>query len=258
MLKDKKVLVIGMMSERSIAYGVAKSMHGFDASLGFSSMERFKSRIEKISQPWSPFMLNTCDVTKDEDIAALADQVAQCGKIDAIVHSIAFAPRALLEGGLLDNMDREGFLSAHDVSVYSLAAIVKACLPHMNDHGSIVALTYLGATKVIPHYNVMGVCKASLESLVRYLAYDCGKRNIRVNAISAGPVRTPAASGIKGLGTMLHRVADASPIQRAITTEQIGNVAAFLCSDYSSGITGEVIFVDNGYHSMGFSQSSAE
>ena len=141
MLKNKRVLIIGMMSDRSIAYGVAKSMHGFDAELGFSSMERFRSRIEKISEPWSPFLLNTCDVTKDDEIAALADQVAASGKIDAIVHSIAFAPRDHLDGGILDNMTREGFLAAHDVSVYSLAAITKACLPHMNDHGAIVALT---------------------------------------------------------------------------------------------------------------------
>lgn len=256
MLKNKKVLIIGMMSERSIAYGVAKSMHGFGASLGFSCMERFQGRIEKISQPWSPFLLNVCDVSQDDEVERLAEQIAQQGKIDAIVHSIAFAPRDHLEGGILKNMTREGFLSAHDISVYSLAALTKACLPHMNDNGAIVALTYLGSSKIIPNYNVMGPCKASLESMVRYLAYDCGQRGIRVNAVSAGPVRTPAASGIKNMGTMLNRVAESSPIQKAITTEQIGNATAFLCSDLSNGITGEVIFVDNGYHAMGVTAGS--
>ena len=251
MLKEKKVLVIGMMSERSIAYGVANAMHGFEAQLGFSCMERFQQRVEKISQPWSPFMINVCDVSKDEQIEKLAKEVEQHGKIDAIVHSIAFAPQAHLEGGILKNLTREGFLTAHDISVYSLAAVTKACLPFINDGGSIVALSYLGSSKVIPHYNVMGPCKASLESMVRYLAYDCGKRAIRVNAVSAGPVRTPAASGIKDMGMMLNRVANSSPIQRPITTTQIGNVTAFLCSDLSSGITGEVVFVDNGYHTMG-------
>lgn len=251
MLKNKRILVVGMMSERSIAHGVAKAMHGFDADLGFSSMERFQSRIEKISAPWSPFLLNACDVTKDADIAALAEQVAASGKIDGIVHSIAFAPRDHLEGGVLDHITRDGFLAAHDVSVYSLAAITKALLPHMNDGASIVALTYLGANKIIPHYNVMGPCKASLESLVRYMAYDLGKRGMRVNAVSAGPVRTPAASGIKGLSTMLHKVAESSPIAQPISTAQIGNAVSFLSSDLSSGITGEVIFVDHGYHAMG-------
>lgn len=251
MLKEKKVLVIGMMSERSIAYGVAKSMVGFGAQIGFSCMERFEERVKKISQDWNPFVLNVCDVSSDSDIANLAGAVASHGKIDAIIHSIAFAPRDHLEGGILKNITREGFLTSHNISVYSLAALTKALLPHMNDHGSIVALTYLGANKIIPNYNVMGPCKASLESLVRYLAYDCGERGIRVNAISAGPVRTPAASGIKDMGLMLKRVAASSPIQKPITTEQVGNTAAFLCSDLSSGITGEVIFVDNGYHAMG-------
>lgn len=251
MLKSKRVLVIGMMSERSIAYGVAKAMAGQEAELGFSCMERFQSRVEKISAPWSPFMVNTCDVASDDDIQKMADDIAKIGKIDAIVHSIAFAPRDHLEGGILQNMTRSGFLTAHEISVYSLAAVAKACLPHMNDGGAIIALTYLGAGKIIPHYNVMGPCKASLESMVRYLAYECGQRNIRVNAISAGPVRTPAASGIKDLSVMLQRVARSSPIKKPITIEQIGNVAAFLCSDLASGITGEVIFVDNGYHAMG-------
>ncbi|MEC8881908.1 MAG: enoyl-ACP reductase [Pseudomonadota bacterium] len=251
MLKDKKVLVIGMMSERSIAYGVAKSMHGFDAKIGFSCMQRFEERVKKISQDWNPFMVNVCDMAKDEDITNMAEEVARHGKIDAIVHSIAFAPRDHLEGGILKNMTREGFLMSHDISVYSLAAVTKALLPHMNDNGSVVALTYLGSSKIIPNYNVMGPCKASLESMVRYLAYECGSRNIRVNAISAGPVRTPAASGIKDMGLMLNRVALSSPIKKPITTEQIGNTAAFLCSDLSSGITGEVVFVDNGYHAMG-------
>ena len=251
MLKGKKVLIIGMMSERSIAYGVADAMHGFNANLGFSCMARFEERIKKMSQPWSPFMLNVCDVSKDEDIEKLAQDVAKTGKIDAIVHSIAFAPRDHLEGGILKNLTREGFQTAHDISVYSLAAVTKACLPYMNDHGAIVALTYLGSSKIIPNYNVMGPAKASLESMVRYLAYDCGTRGIRVNAVSAGPVRTPAASGIKNMGKMLTRVASCSPIQQTITTTQIGNATAFLCYDLSSGITGEVLFVDNGYHAMG-------
>ena len=251
MLKGKNVLVIGMMSERSIAYGVAKSMHDFQANIGFSCMERFEQRVKKISKNWDPFLVNVCDMAKDEDIAKLAVDIEAYGKIDAIIHSIAFAPRDHLEGGILKNMTREGFLTSHDISVYSLAAVTKALLPHMNDNASVVALTYLGSSKIIPNYNVMGPCKASLESMVRYLAYECGSRSIRVNAISAGPVRTPAASGIKDMGLMLNRVASSSPIQKPITTEQIGNVAAFLCSDLSSGITGEVIFVDHGYHAMG-------
>ena len=257
MLANKKALIIGVMSDRSIAYGISNAMHQQGASIGLSCLPRFTERVEKLSEPWSPWIIQPADCSKDEDIHALADAVAQkVGKIDILVHSIAFAPRDHLEGGILDNLTREGFATAHDISVYSLCALVKAFLPHMNDGASVCTLSYLGSQRAVPNYNVMGLAKASLESAVRYLAMDCGKRHIRVNAVSAGPIRTPSAAGIKDMRAMQGQVAQASAIREPVTIDQVGNVCAFLSSPMASGVTGEVIYVDNGFHMAGGSQNA--
>lgn len=249
MLQGKKALIIGIMSDRSIAYGVAQSMHTHGAELGLSFLPRFTERVDKLSKPWSPWLQHPCDVSSDADIAALADAVhEEVGSIDTIVHSIAFAPRDHLEGGFLDNLTRDGFATAHDISAFSLAAITKAFLPHLNPGGSICTLTYLGSQRAVPNYNVMGLAKASLESAVRYLAIDCGKKDIRVNAVSAGPIRTPSAAGIKDMRSMQTSVAQASAIKAPVTIEQVGNVCAFLCSPLASAVTGEIVYVDNGFH----------
>ena len=252
MLAKKKALVIGLMSDRSIAYGISSAMHQQGAEIGLSCLPRFTERVTKLAEPWSPWMIHPSDCSQDEEIQALADTVAQkVGKIDVLVHSIAFAPRDHLEGGVLDNITREGFLTAHDISVYSLCALVKAFLPHMNDGAAVCTLSYLGSQRAVPNYNVMGLAKASLESAVRYLAMDCGKRNIRVNAVSAGPIRTPSAAGIKDMRAMQSQVAQASAIKEPVSIEQVGNVCAFLCSPLASGVTGEVVYVDNGFHMSG-------
>ena len=249
MLRQKKALVIGIMSDRSIAYGIANAMHTHGADLGLSYLERFTDRVNKLAEPWTPWLSHSCDVAKDSDIINLAEAVKEkVGKIDILVHSIAFAPRDHLEGGLLDNMTREGFLTAHEISTYSLAALTKAFLPIINDHGSICTMTYLGSQRAVPNYNVMGLAKASLESAVRYLAMDCGKHNIRVNAISAGPIRTPSAAGVKDMRSLVSTIAQASAIKQPVTIDEVGNACAFLCSPLASGITGETIYVDNGFN----------
>ncbi|MEC8383274.1 MAG: enoyl-ACP reductase [Pseudomonadota bacterium] len=254
MLAGKKALIVGLMSDRSIAYGVSDRLFAQGCKLGFSSMERFTERVTKLTEAWSPFMMHPCDVMSDDDIESLAKKVCDTvGKIDILVHSVAFAPRDHLEGTILSNLTREGISQAHEVSSHSLPLLTKALLPCINDNGSIITMTYLGASRVVPNYNVMGAAKASLEASVRYLACACGDRGIRVNAISAGPIRTPAASGIRDLRTMIDYVGSKSPIAKPITAEQVGDVCAFLSSDMASSITGSVIYADHGYHIMGIS-----
>ncbi len=251
-LSGKKALIVGVMSDRSIAYGVAKSMHEHGAQLGFSYLERFESRVKDLTADWSPFMLSACDVANDADIQKLADDVKETvGEIDILVHSVAFAPRDHLEGDFLQNLTRSGMQQAHDVSSYSLPLLTKALLPCMSDNGSILTMTYLGSSRAMSHYNVMGTAKASLESSVRYLALCCGKRGIRVNAVSSGPIRTASASGIKDLRDMIDHVAKNSPIAKPIDIDQVGNTCAFLASPLASGITGSIIYVDHGYHIAG-------
>jgi len=260
LLKDKRALILGVASNRSIAYGIANSMHqaGATIALGYQN-ERLKERVKKIGAQWKALTC-PCDVASDEDIHALFDTLKQeWGHIDIIVHAIAYAPREALEGNYLDNLSREAFTIAHDISSYSFAAVAKAGQPLLSGpQASLLTLSYLGAERVIPNYNVMGVAKASLEANVRYLASDLGKQGTRVNAISAGPIRTLAASGIKNFRKMLGYNESATPLQQNVTIEQVGQVATFLCSDWASGITGEIIHVDAGYHIVGMGHLPAE
>lgn len=250
-LNKKCALITGLASNRSIAYGIAEAMHREGAQLAFTYQnERLKERVTKMASELGSNLVFPCDVTNDQEIHAVFTQLKQhWTRLDILVHAIAFAPADQLEGDFVDSVNREGFQIAHDVSSYSLAALAKAAYPMMEGQESaIVSLTYIGSTRVVPNYNVMGLAKASLEANIRYLAYNLGPKGIRVNGISAGPIRTLAASGIKDLRKMLEYNAKISPLKRNVTIEQVGNTAAFLCSDLASGITGEIIHVDNGYH----------
>lgn len=254
MLKGKKILITGLMSDRSIAYGISEVMHQQGAELAFTYVnEKLKDRVARLAAAFNPQALLPCDVASDSDIAKVfSDLKALWGCLDGIVHSIAFAPQDQLEGDFIAHVNREGFQIAHDISSYSLCALAKAGRELMKDrHAAIVSLTYLGAEKSMPNYNTMGLAKASLEAATRYTAYALGAEGIRVNAISAGPIRTLAASGIKGFRTMLDYTAKVSPLKRNVTTTEVGNVAAFLCSDFASGITGEIIHVDCGFNRVG-------
>ncbi len=250
MLKGKKALLTGVMSDRSIAYGIAEAMHREGAELAFTYVnEQMKERVAKLAAPFNPAALIPCDVSTDADIAAC---FATLGKtwshLDVLVHSIAFAPADQLDGDFVDHISREGFRIAHDISSYSLCAMAKAARPLMKDrNAAILTLTYLGGEKAVVNYNTMGLAKASLDAVVRYSAVALGGEGIRVNAISAGPIRTLAASGIKGFRKMLDYNAKVSPLKRNVTTEEVGNVAAFLCSDLASAITAEIIHVDCGF-----------
>jgi enoyl-[acyl-carrier protein] reductase I len=254
-LSNKKALIVGLASSRSIAHGIAKAMHreGAQIALTFQN-EKLKSRVEEMAHEWDSSIVLPCDVSKDEEIDAVFAQLKnEWQNIDIIVHSVAYAPAEQLEGDYIENISREGFRIAHDISSYSLAALAKAGLPLMKQRaGALLTLSYLGAEKVVPNYNVMGLAKASLEANVRYLAQSLGPHDIRVNAISAGPIKTLAAAGIRNFRSMLNYSEQVSPLRRNVTTEQVGNVAAFLCSDLSSGITGEIIHVDAGFHSVAF------
>ena len=252
MLQGKKVLIVGMMGEKSIAYGVAKAMYCQGAELGFSCMARFKPRLDGLCAHFDPWLVHATDLSDDQQIEDLAKAVvARVGKIDIIVHSVAYAPKDHLEGDYLDNLTREGFLQAHDISSYTLAALTKTFLRFINPDGAIITLSYMGAQRAMPNYNVMGVAKASLESQVRYLALACGKRAVRVNAVSAGPIRTASAAGVKGLRGMIDQVAKVSPRPQAVTTDEVGQACTFLCSDMASAVTGTVLYVDNGYNILG-------
>ena len=252
-LTGKKLLITGVLSNRSIAYGIAKACHEQGAQLAFSYVgERFKARITDFAAEFDSTLIFDCDVASDEQIERMFADLSQTWpKIDGFVHSISFAPREAIAGNFLEGLSREGFRVAHDISAYSFPAMAKAALPYLNDKSSLLTLSYLGSLRSIPNYNTMGLAKASLEASVRYLAEAVGRtadgRSIRANGISAGPIKTLAASGIKDFGKLLSRVADASPLRRNVTIEDVGNVAAFLLSDLASGMTAEITYVDGGF-----------
>jgi enoyl-[acyl-carrier protein] reductase I len=249
-LKDRRILVTGMLSNRSIAYGIAKACAREGATLAFTYQgEGVRERVADLAKEFGADIVLPCDVADDAQIAALfAELGRKWDGLDGLVHAIAFAPREALKGDFHESVSREAFRVAHDVSSYSLAALAKGAFPMMQGrHGAIVTLTYLGAQRAIPNYNVMGLAKASLEAAVRYLAMSMGPKGIRVNAISAGPIKTLAAAGIGGFSKILHFVEKNAPLRRGVSTDEVGNTAAFLLSDLSSGITGEVIYVDAGF-----------
>ncbi|MDM0047277.1 enoyl-ACP reductase FabI [Variovorax dokdonensis] len=248
-LAGKKLLITGVLSNRSIAYGIAKACHEQGAELAFSYVgERFKERITEFAADFDSKLVFDCDVSDDAQIDKLFADLAQTWpKFDGFVHSIGFAPREAIAGDFLEGLSREGFRMAHDISAYSFPAMAKAALPYLNDKSALLTLTYLGAERALPNYNTMGLAKASLEASVRYTAESLGPKGIRVNGISAGPIKTLAASGIKGFGKMLAAVAGVAPIRRNVTIEEVGNVAAFLLSDLSSGVSAEITYVDGGF-----------
>jgi enoyl-[acyl-carrier protein] reductase I len=253
MLKDKSGIVFGVANKRSIAWATAQALHEAGARLAFTYQgERLKENVESLTKdamPTSPLI--QCDVTNQEEVKVTFNRVREeFGRLDFLIHSIAFAPREALEGQYLDT-DREAFLTALEISAFSLAQLSRAAAPLMTDGGSIVCMTYYGAEKVVAGYNVMGVAKAALEASTRYLAYDLGPRNIRVNAISAGPIQTLSARGVADFTSMLKHAAEKAPLRRNVEPREVGNAALFLCSPLSSGITGEVIYVDCGYNIMG-------
>ncbi len=259
-LAGKKLLITGLLSNRSIAYGIAKACHAQGAELAFSYVgERFKDRITDFAAEFNSTLIFDCDVADDAQIEALfKDLSAHWPTFDGFVHSIGFAPREAIAGDFLDGLSRENFRIAHDISAYSFPAMAKAALPYLNEKSALLTLSYLGALRTIPHYNTMGLAKASLEASVRYLAESLGPRGIRVNGLSAGPIKTLAASGIKDFGKLLGIVATAAPLRRNITIEEVGNVAAFLLSDLASGMTAEITYVDGGFNqTAGASRDSA-
>ncbi len=250
-LAGKRILITGLLSNRSIAYGIAKAMHREGAELAFTYQnERVQERVEKIVQDFGNPPIFACDVAEDAQIDALFSDIGkQWGSLDGLVHSIAFAPNEALEGDFLDAISREAFRIAHEVSAYSFPALAKGARPLMQGrNGSMLALSYLGAVRTMPNYNVMGLAKASLEASVRYMAASMGPEGTRVNAISAGPIKTLAASGIGSFGKLLSYNAHHAPLRRNVTIEEVGNAAAFLCSDLASGITGEIMYVDGGFN----------
>jgi enoyl-[acyl-carrier protein] reductase I len=252
-LAGKKLLITGVLSNRSIAYGIAKACHEQGAELAFSYVgERFKDRITEFAADFNSTLIYDCDVGDDAQIEKLfRDLGTVWPKFDGFVHSIGFAPREAIAGDFLEGLTRENFRIAHDISAYSFPAMAKAALPMLNEKASLLTLSYLGALRTIPNYNTMGLAKASLESSVRYLAEALGPRGMRVNGISAGPIKTLAASGIKDFGKLLRIVANASPLRRNVTIEDVGNVAAFLLSDLASGMTAEITYVDGGFSQTG-------
>jgi len=255
-MAGKRALIVGVASERSIAAGIAAAFAREGCEIAFTYQnDKLQSRVEKLSARLgqNTELLFPCDVTSDDEIAAVFEGLGKSWDgLDIIVHSVGFAPREQLAGGFLESITREGYAISHDISAYSLAALAKAGLPMMEGrNGSILTLTYNAALQVVPNYNVMGLAKASLESCVRFLAADLGPKGIRVNAISAGAVKTLAAAGIGGFRKMLNYAEKASPLRRTVTIEEVGNAAAFLCSDLASGVTGETTFVDAGANIMG-------
>ncbi|RLJ70890.1 enoyl-[acyl-carrier-protein] reductase [NADH] [Hydrogenivirga caldilitoris] len=253
LLEGKKALITGIANEKSIAYGIAESFHREGAELAFTyANDKLKKRVEEVAKEFGSKLTVKCDVSLDEDITNLRKFLKEnWGELDIIVHSIAYAPKEEFKGGVIDT-SRDGFKVAMDISVYSLIAMTRELLPLMEGRkGSIVTLSYYGAEKVVPHYNVMGIAKAALESTVRYLAYDIAKYGHRINAISAGPVKTLAAYSITGFHLLMEHTTKVNPFGKPITIEDVGDTAVYLCSDWSRGVTGEVIHVDNGYHIMG-------
>jgi len=252
-LSGKRILVTGVLSNRSIAYGIARACKREGAELAFTYVgERFRERIVEFAREFGSELTFDCDVASDEQIAATFEHLARhWDGLDGLVHAIGFAPREAIAGDFLEGLSREGFRIAHDISAYSFPAMAKAALPLMQKRrGAMLTLTYLGSERVVPNYNTMGLAKAALEASVRYLAASLGPKGIRVNAISAGPIKTLAASGIKDFGRILQFVEQNAPLRRNVTTEDVGNVAAFLLSDLAAAVTGEVMFVDAGFHNV--------
>lgn len=252
-LEGKKALIVGLASNRSIAYGIAKAFHAQGASLAFTYQnEKLKTRVEDMAAEFGSTLIFPCDVSLDEEITQVATELKiHWGNLDSLIHSVAFAPAHEISGDFIEASTREGFRIAHDISAYSLVALSKAMLPLMQESkGSILTLSYYGAEKAVPNYNVMGIAKASLEACVRYLALSLGPKGIRVNAISAGPIKTLAAAGIKNFRKMQALYAEVTPLRRNVSLDEVGNTAAFLCSELASGITGDVLHVDAGYHAV--------
>ena len=255
-LTGKRALITGIASDRSIAYGIAEAMHREGAELAFTYQnDKLKSRVEKTAAAFGSSIVIHCDVATDDSIAATFTELGtHWDGVDIVVHSIAFAPKEQLNGSIVDNTTREGSMIAHDISAYSFIAMARYAKPLMaGRNGSLLALSYLGAVAAIPNYNVMGMAKASLEAAVRFMAADLGPQGIRVNAISAGPIRTLAAAGIAGFRKMLDHFEKYAPMRRNVTIEEVGNVAAFLSSDLASGVTGEITYVDGGWNILGMS-----
>lgn len=254
-LTGKNALVTGIANNRSIAWGIAQQLHKAGANLGITYLPdekgRFEKKVKELVEPLEPNIFLPCNVQDDAQIAETFEAIAkQWGKLDILIHCLAFASKDDLSGEF-SQTSRQGFTQALEISTYSLTQLAGAAKPLMTEGGSIVTLTYLGGVKVIPNYNVMGIAKAGLEMSVRYLASEMGPNNIRVNAISAGPIRTLASSAVGGILDMIHHVEEVAPLRRTVTQLEVGNAAAFLCSDLSSGITGQVLYVDAGYEIMG-------
>ena len=260
-LAGKRALIVGVATDRSIAWGIAQAMHAHGAQLAFSyANEAFRQRLEPLAASIGSQLLMPIDVQLDDQIdAAFALLAREWGQIDILVHAVAFAPREALAGSFSANTSREAFRIAHDVSSYSFTALARGAAPLMAGRpGAMLTLSYLGAVRSIPSYNVMGLAKASLEANVRFLAADLGPQNIRVNGISAGPIKTLAAAGIGGFRKMLAQVAQIAPLRRNVTTEDVGNAATFLCSDMAAGVTGEILYVDSGFSTVGMSLGDSD
>ncbi len=252
-LSGKKALITGIASKRSIAYGIAQSMarEGAELALTYQN-EKLKPRVENIAEQLGSNVCIELDVAGEESIDdAFSNLASHWKNLDILIHSIAHAPSEELKGSYIDSVSRDGFNMANDISSYSFVALAKKAWPMMNSNGALLTLTYLGSVKSVPNYNAMGPAKASLEANVRFLAADLGPHSIRVNAISAGPIKTLAAAGVSGMRGLLKHVESMTPLRRNVTIEDVGNAAAFLCSDLASGITGEVLYVDGGYHNLG-------
>lgn len=261
-LTGKNALVTGIANDRSIAWGIAQQLHKAGANLGVTYLPDEKGRFEKkvadLVEPLHPSIFVPCNVQNDEQVAAMFQTIQdKWGRLDILIHCLAFANKEDLSGDF-STVSRQGFITALDISAYSLIQLSRAAKPLMTDGGAILTLTYLGGAKVIPNYNVMGTAKAALELNVRYLAAELGPMNVRVNAISAGPIRTLASSAIGGIHDMLRYVEEVAPLRRTVTQLEVGNAATFLCSDLASGITGQIVYVDAGYEIMGMHQSQSK
>lgn len=250
LLKNKKIIIFGLANKYSIAAGIAKSMHEQGAELAFAYQnERLLKNLRPIADECNSNILIECDVSSDKSIENAFDELTKnWNTFDGLVHSIGYAPADQLEGNFVDVTNREGFKIAHDISSYSFTALAKAAKPFLNENSALLTLTYLGSIQTMPNYNVMGLAKASLEANTRFLAASLGENNIRVNAISAGPIKTLAASGVKNFRKMLNQHSKRAPLGRTVTAREVGNVASFLCSDFASGITGEITYVDAGFN----------
>lgn len=254
-LTGKNALVTGIANNRSIAWGIAQQLHAAGANLGVTYLPddkgKFEKKVASLVEPLNPSLFLPCNVQDDDQVAATFSAVKeQWGKLDILIHCLAFANRDDLMGDF-SNVSRQGFQTALDISAYSLVSLARAAKPLMTDGGSIITLTYLGGVRVVPNYNTMGIAKAALEMNVRYLASEMGAQGIRVNGISAGPIRTLASSAVGGILDMIHHVEEVAPLRRTVTQQEVGNTAAFLSSDLASGITGQIIYVDSGYEIMG-------